>query len=831
MEIGKYINPIKYNLYFDVNISELKLYGKTTIDIEITNLIHKIVLNSLELSITKLLINDKDYKFTENKEEETILIIDNFNPGNYKIYIEYTHTISIDMDGLYYVKQDNSIIFATQLEPIYARKVFPCFDVPNLKSKFTIIIESDKNKIFLSNMPEKNTNINGNNKIVEFQETPLMSTYLVCFVVGDIKKGKEIVINNNIPINGYYFDKSINLLNNSIKVTAESVKYFEALFKIDYKLPKVDIIGIPNFLSGAMENWGLITFRESGLMTDQVENINTLINSIEVIYHEISHQWFGNLVTLNSWKDIWLNEATATYFSWLGLKDNYKQYYPEQWYYLTTYRSAMFMDGFNSTHPISTDITSSNDVIQFFDEISYSKGSCLINYVSEFMNRDNFMMGINEYLAKYSWKTSEPKDLYSLLDKYSENKSHSISGLMKDFIFIKGYPLLTIKKENGKYIVNKQKFLFINKEKENFELNFPLKIRYEINKKIMEKSVEIKDTLILDNEPIINIDNMILCMINYENFNPNISLMKIEELMHHFDCVFYLALSGYKKLNSILDLVREIFNKINFTKELKRTTCLFNLIIKNILQLNYIIISSKINNSFSISFNKLIDLIKTKIYKILTFIISKQQKDLFTTSWLVDIFHFYMEFQDEKIINLGKKIFDNFYEKSKINNFNDFPLHEVLFKLMIKFNNDKEIIEKIENIKNTTSDVFVRNSALWATTYSKNKEYLNNIMNNIFNNVKLQDIATFILFLSKNLLIQKEIIQFIFAEVKNNSNVTYKNFANIIERITPNIYDNELLKILKDFYQKENDPSIYAIELDKLDWHNFIIETLQKNQD
>jgi len=830
MEIDKYINPLKYNLYFNVNIPELKLYGKTTIDIEITNVIDKIVLNSLELSITKLQINDKDYKFTENKKEETIVIIDNFNPEIYKMYIEYTHNIGINMDGLYYVKQDNSIIFSTQLEPIYARKVFPCFDVPNLKSKFTITIESDKNKIFLSNMPEKNTNINGNNKIVEFQETPLMSTYLVCFVIGNIKKGQRVVINNNIPINGYYFDKSINLLNDSIKVTAESVKYFEGLFKIDYKLPKVDIIGIPNFLSGAMENWGLITFRESGLMTDQVENINTLINSIEVIYHEISHQWFGNLVTLNSWKDIWLNEATATYFSWLGLKDNYKQYYPEQWYYLTTYRPAMFMDGFNSTHPISTEITSTNDVIQFFDEISYSKGSCLINYVSEFMGTTNFMMGINEYLTKYSWKTAEPKDLYSLLDKYSENKSHSVNSLMKDFIFIKGYPLLTVKKENGKYIVNKQKFLFIKKEKENFELNFPLKIRYELNKKVMEDIIEIKNIVSIDNEPIINVDNMILCIVNYENYNPNITLMKIEELMHHFDCVFYLALSGYKKLNSILDLITEIFDKINFTKEFKKTTCLFNLVIKNILELNYIINSSKINNSFSMSFNKFIDYLKTKIYKILIFIISKQQKDIFTTSWLVDIFNFYIQFQDEKIINLGKKIFDNFYEKSKVNNFNDFPLHEVLFKLMIKFNNDKEIIEKIENIKNTTSDVFVRNSALWATTYSKNKEHLINIMKNIFNNVKLQDIATFILFISKNLLIQKEIIQFIFTEVKNNPNITYNNFSHIIEKITYNIYDSELLKILKDFYQKENVPSIYAIELDKLDWHNVIIETLQKNK-
>lgn len=829
MEISEYINPLEYNLYFDINISELKLNGKTTIEIEITKAIDKIVFNSKELFIIKLQINNKDYKFIENKKDETITINDNFNQGKYQIYIEYIHCIGFDMDGLYYVKQDDSIIFSTQLEPIYARKVFPCFDSPNLKSKFRITIESDKNKTFLSNMPERNTKINGNNKIIEFKKTPLMSTYLVCIVVGDIKKGKEVIINDNILVNGYYFDKSINLLNNSIKTTAESVKYFENLFKINYKLPKVDIIGIPNFLSGAMENWGLITFRELGLMTDKVENISTLINSIEVIYHEISHQWFGNLVTLNSWKDIWLNEATATYFSWLGLKDNYKNYYPEQWYYLTTYRSALLIDGFSSTHPISTEIVNTNDVIQFFDEISYSKGSCLINYISEFMGRDNFMMGINQYLTKYSWKTAEPKDLYLMLDNYSTNKLNSISSLMKDFILIKGYPLLTIKKDNSKYIIKKQKFLFINKTVEKFLLDFPLKIRYFYNKKAIEETIEIKENILFDSEPIINTDNMILCMVNYENFNPNISLMKIEELMHHFDCVFYLALSGHKSLNSILDLVLEMFNKIDFVKEFNKTTCLFHLIIKNILQLNYIISSSGINNSFVKSFYKFIDDIKKEIYKILLFIISKKNKDMITTNWLVEIFNFYIDFEDIKIISLGKKIFDNFYESSKVNNFNDFPLHEVLFKLVVKYNDESDILEKINKIKNTTDDIFVRNSAIWSTTYSRDKKYLLTIMKNMFNTVKLQDIATFILYLSKNLLIQKETIEFIFKDVKNNSNVTYKNFAHIIERVTPNIYEKKLLTVLEDFYKKQNDPSIYAIELDKLNWHYFIIDIL-KNQ-
>jgi hypothetical protein len=762
-----------------------------------------------------------------NNKEETILIEKEFDKGEHKIYIEYIHCIGVDMDGLYYVKKDNSIIFSTQLEPIYARKVFPCFDEPNFKSKFNITIESDKNKTFLSNMPEKKSSIVNNNKIVKFEESPLMSTYLVCIVIGDVKKAITANIDNRILVNGYYFDKSVNLMNDSVKVTAESIKYFEKLFGINYKLSKADIIAIPNFLSGAMENWGLITFRESGLMTDKVDNIYSLINSIEVIYHEISHQWFGNLVTLNSWKNIWLNEATATYFSWLGLKDNYKNYYPEQWYYLTTYRAAMLIDGFDATHPISTEITSSNDIVQFFDEISYSKGSCLINYISEFMSRKEFMQGINEYLEKYSWKTTEPKDLYLILDNHSNNQLHSISELIKEFISIKGFPLLTVTKDKDKYIIKKNKFLLINEKLEEYNLNFPIKIRYCDNLK--EESIEIKDTVQMDKEFILNADNMMLCIINYSNFNPKIETMKIEEIMHYFDGVFYLAISGYKKLECIFETILTIFDVIDFKENLKKTTCLFNLIIKNVLQLNYILKSSNTNNSFMNILNNFIDILKPKIRNILIHINKNEKKDIFITNWLNDIFNFYIDIEDRNIIKLGKKIFDEFYEKTKADKFNNFPLHEVIFKLVVKYYDENDILSKINEIKDNSEDIFVKNSALWAITYSNNTNYLTKYMKEIFNNVKLQDISTFIYHLSKNLLIQKTVVEWIFNDIKNNSNITYKNFAQIIERITVNIYDVSLLEILQQFYLNENDSSIYAIELDKIKWHKAIIKNILKN--
>ena len=826
METNEYINPKSYDLYFNIKIDELKLYGKTTIDIEVTKIQEKIILNLKDLHITKLLINGQTYSFKENKSDETITIIGNFVVGLHSIYLEYLHCIGFDMDGLYYVKDDNSIIFSTQLEPIYARKVFPCFDDPKLKSTFKITIESDKNKTFLSNMPEKNTKIVNDNKIVEFETTPLMSTYLVCIVVGDINKGKPQKVNNKLYVNGYHFDKTPNLMNMSIKITAESINYFEKLFGINYKLPKMDIIAIPNFLSGAMENWGLVTFRESGLMTDNVENLSSLINSIEVIYHEISHQWFGNLVTLNSWKDIWLNEATATYFSWLGLRDNYKKFYPSQWYYLTTYRSAMLIDGFESTHPISTEINSSNDVIQFFDEISYSKGSCLINYISEFMERTKFMDGINEYLTTYSWKTAEPKDMYLILDKHSTNNLHSVSNLMKDFILVKGFPIITVTQQNSKYIITKKLFMFNkNQSSKIFELTFPLKIKYFENGNLIEKNIEINDNTILDYEPILNADNMMLCILNYENFNPKIEHMKIDELMHYFDSTFYLSISNYKSLDSIFVLVFEIFNKIDFTIKINKTMCLLHLIIKNLTKLNYILKSAKIQNDFTQKFNDFIKEIKPNFTKLLNYLIENKDKDILTTSIIVDTINFLVELEDDRIIKMCSKSFDKFYLDYETQKFSTFPLHEILFRTVVIHNNS-EITKKINNIKNITPDIFIRNSATWALSYSQNIDYLQNLMSEIFNIVKLQDIATFISFLSKNILAQDKVIDWIFTVIKNNLNITYKNFAHIIERITPNIFNIEQLNKLKEFYSKENDSSIYAIEIDKINWQIEIVKNI-----
>jgi hypothetical protein len=819
------IKVLNYKIYLKVDIEKLILYGKTTINIEILEPIKEIILNSSKLLIKKINVNNNLSNYSENKKDELLIINIEDKSKEITIYIEYESEIGTNMEGLYYTKKNNSIIISTQLEPIYARKVFPCFDSPNIKSKFDVVIESDKTKTFLSNMQPKKEIIKTKNKIVEFETTPLMSTYLVCIVIGDIKKNKSELVRDDLYVNGYYFNETKNLMKTSIKITAQAIKYYEKIFKIKYTLPKMDIIAIPNFLSGAMENWGLVTFRESGLMIDDIDNILWIINSIEVIYHEISHQWFGNLVTLNSWKDIWLNEATATYFSWIGLIDNYKNLYPKQWYYLTTFRSAMLMDSYNSTHSISVEITNTNDVIQYFDEISYSKGSCLINYLSELMGREKFMLAISDYLKQYPFRSTTPEDLYIYLDKYFINNKYSISSLVEKFIKIKGLPLITVKKIDNKYKITKRKFIFAKLDKEDYEITFPFKIKFTKNNVVKEELYEFETEIILTEEPILNTNNMLLCIINYDNFYPNIKLMTIPELMHQIDSTYYLFLNGDKKIDYFIELLLKIYNTIDFTNNLSKYLCLHQLITKNLINLNYILKNSDTyETTLGLKFKDFIELVKIKIKNILHFIIKLNNYNITTKSWISDLINFLIEFNDNHIIEICKKIFDYLYSDNLNNNFDKFPFHEIIFKIAIK-NNDN--ILKIKKVMEKTNNIFIKNSATWALANSNDVNELNFIIKNIFSIIKTQDISTFIAQLSKNSLIQTKIIKWIFSDIKTHPDISYKNFAHIVEKITPNIYSLNLLIELKEYYEKENDLSIYAIEIDKINFQTNIINIIQ----
>ncbi len=325
------INPLKYTIFLDINFDKLIFNGYVQIkfDINQDNKENNIYLDCVKLDIKSIDLNNKETKFKIENNKLIISIDNNFLKKKNIIFIKYSGKVSTDLFGIYYSKHNDSKIISTQFEPDGAKRMFPCIDDPKFKSIFKIILKSRSDKTFLSNMPIKTEKIIENNKIVIFDKTQLMSTYLVCIIIGDLEKvfDNDLISSNGIRINGYAEKSIVKNIKFSVIKTLEALEYYQKWFNINFTLPKIDIVSIPEFSAGAMENWGLITYREELLFCNDDTNIIDKIQIVNTIFHEMAHQWFGNLVTLNDWSSLWLNESFATIFSWISMLDKYQNEY------------------------------------------------------------------------------------------------------------------------------------------------------------------------------------------------------------------------------------------------------------------------------------------------------------------------------------------------------------------------------------------------------------------------------------------------------------------------------------------------------------------------
>ena len=359
------LKPNKYIIDLNINFDKLTFDSTVKINLDVdksyedTNL----YLDSVNLNIENVRVNKNKVSFTTEKNK--LIIPFDKQKQNNVIVIKYTGNVSTDLFGIYYSKHKDNSIISTQFQTDGARRMFPCFDEPKYKSIFRVILRSRKDKVFLSNMPASYEKIlDDDTKIVLFKNTPPMSTYLLCIVLGDLEKvlEKDLITINDTKVNGYAPKNIAEHIEFSVIKNYEALDFFEKWFDIKYSLPKLDVASIPEFSSGAMENWGLITFREEFLYCCKNTNILTKINIILTIYHEMAHQWFGNLVTLDSWSSLWLNETFATLFSWIAINEKYdNEYLMKDLFYTSEFKRIIICDGFDSTHPILVNTTKEED--------------------------------------------------------------------------------------------------------------------------------------------------------------------------------------------------------------------------------------------------------------------------------------------------------------------------------------------------------------------------------------------------------------------------------------------------------------------------------------
>ncbi|XP_015704979.1 leucyl-cystinyl aminopeptidase [Coturnix japonica] len=464
--------PLHYDLDLHPNLTTLKFTGSVKIVVNVTQVTKKIVLHSSGLNITKATITstagsqEKAVELLEYPLHDQIAVLtpEPLLAGqNYTVNLEYSSNLSDTYYGFYRIsyKDENSKqrwFAATQFEPLAARSAFPCFDEPALKATFSIRIKRDEKLSTLSNMPKKATTPVTKGIVQdEFFMSLKMSSYLVAFVVADLKNIS--METNGSLVSVHAIPQHISQVEYALNTTVKLLEFYENYFLINYPLEKLDLAAIPDFQSGAMENWGLTTYRETTLLFDNNASSardKKLITA--VIAHELAHQWFGNLVTMEWWNDLWLNEGFATFMEYFVMEEIFPELHSDE-DFLNLIFKAMKKDSLNSSHAVSSAVQSSEQIEEMFDTLSYIKGASLLMMLKHYLTKDVFQAGIEIYLHNHKYGSARSDDLWDSMNEIT-NGTLDVKKLMKTWILHKGFPLVTVNRKGKIISLHQEKFLY-----------------------------------------------------------------------------------------------------------------------------------------------------------------------------------------------------------------------------------------------------------------------------------------------------------------------------------------------------------------------------------
>lgn len=455
--------PKNYHLTFRPDLKKFTFDGTEKIAVECKRPTDVITMNCAEIKIKSCSVYARKKiscttKTDEKKEELQIRLKEKIR-GKACINIEFQGTLNDRLLGFYrsQYKQDSKTKYlaTTQFEAADARRAFPCWDEPQTKATFDITIITESKFDAISNMPVESKKKTQSKTTYKFERTPVMSTYLVYLGVGEFEYLKGSTGKTDVRVVTTKGNRSKGRF--SLEIGIKLLKAYEEYFGIKYPLPKLDLIAIPDFAAGAMENWGAITFRETILLYDsKTSSTRTKQFITEVISHEIAHQWFGNLVTMKWWNDLWLNESFATFMATKFVDKFYPEWDMWSQFVETEMNTAMDLDSLKTTHPIDVKVNSPAEIREIFDAISYDKGGCVLRMLEYFVGEPNFQKGLRQYLKDFQYRNATGQELWSAIGKAS---NMPVKSMVNSWLTQPGFPLVDVTRNGNRLLLKQQRYL------------------------------------------------------------------------------------------------------------------------------------------------------------------------------------------------------------------------------------------------------------------------------------------------------------------------------------------------------------------------------------
>ena len=559
--------PNHYNLTLDLTRAEEKEFSGTVI-ISGDSTSESISLHSKGLTIQSATIDNQPADVSFGEFDELRLSQPNLKNGNHTIHINFSGTITDAMHGLYpcYFTHDGvkKQLFATQFESHHAREVFPCVDEPAAKAEYDLTLVTQTGITVLGNMPVKSEEENGDSLTTTFEKTPRMSSYLLAFVIGELHK-KTARTKSGVEVNIWATPaQNENTLDFALDIATRSIDFYDEYFGVKYPLPKSDHVALPDFSSGAMENWGLITYRESCLLADPEltpESSKRFIAT--VIAHELSHQWFGNLVTMQWWNDLWLNESFANMMEYVAIDALHPEWRMWEDFATNEVTAALRRDSLDGVQSVQADVNHPDEISTLFDPaIVYAKGGRLLVMIRKLIGEEAFRAGLKSYFEKFAYKNTIGNDLWQELESASDQP---IVNLMNAWISQPGLPVVSVSNSHDAAILNQERFFIGEHQPSDTLWPIPLFANQPLDVKILNQ----KETTVFIEKPLqLNCDLSAHFITKYDESTREYLLKNITELPTLDKiCILQdttiLARAGFENSASLLPLALSLKTETN----------------------------------------------------------------------------------------------------------------------------------------------------------------------------------------------------------------------------------------------------------------------------